>query len=155
MIIETMKTAYFRGRGGQRIRKTILLTTEDDGADPPVPIDGYATAAGFYDGNTMLPPDLQGVLIAPIRNATLRTIEPRFRLLEEIPFENLGGTHCILDISGFDLPTTNRVHIRAYGVDVGGGTGIIEGATISPPDLPAGVSIPIEIEYTSNSGAEG
>jgi len=136
-----IKTIYFRGRGDQRIRKVIVMDLEAT--------EEYEKGVGFIVTATGLPPVLY-VIAETIRDATLRTIEPRIRSVGTFGLA-LEPDFCFLDIGGFDV-TTKALRIQVYGVAFGGAPGIVEAPSnsdITPND------IAFEIEYTSNSGAEG
>ena len=169
-----LKTTYFRGRGPQRIRKVILFVTAVD--DQGAPIDAYVYGVGFMDGAahgginlpalsgltsglTMVPPMDFGAgqpIPERILDYTIRTMEPRFHD-HEIPCPDLvAGAFSFLDFTELTdnvLGGHNYVAIKCYHVPTG--SVLTECGDIDAGDLPAGVLIPIELEYTSHSGAEG
>jgi len=147
--IETLRTTYFRGRGAQRIRKVLIIKLEEG--------DLYVPGVGFSDP-TLLGINIQPIIIAPVRDYTIRTLEPRARKTTDFgsAFAALyAGTHVILDFDGFDITDQisgpNYLRVRAYGIPGGGGGFGDEGEQGA---LAEEGTFGVEIEYTSNSGAE-
>lgn len=169
MLKYCLKTTWFRGRGAQRIRKVILWQTTTVQA---APIDDYLNGTGFRDGQAIggiAVPSLTELDQTPgqsiagrIRDYTVRTIEctegsQGNRMQTGIPCPNLvAQSHSMLDFFTIADNVINgkmRVQIKCFHVPLNGG--VLESASIAAPNLPAGILIPFEIEYTSHSGAEG
>lgn len=145
------KREKFRGNGPQRIRDTWKMNILQGAVY--VPLQGFSDAALALPVMTVQYP-------ATIRDATVRTVEPRVR--DEVAVGFTRGTfenqNVILDVDYFDvglLASTKAIGIRAYGVlhpaegPANGGLREVAGNTT----LAAG-SLYFEIEYTTHSGGE-
>ena len=161
-----LKTTYFRGRGPQRIRKVILLET--------TATDTYTAGTGLIDGddNPVGAPSLTTLtdLLAPaygligggpimgrIRDCVIRTVEPRFHDGADFAITGLVvGAFSFVNAIGMTdnlIAGRKRVQVRMYHVPAAGG--FRESANMLAAAVGNGVFVPIEIEYTSHSGAEG
>ena len=152
---ELLETSLLRGRGPQRIRKVFRMNMFTDITHPPCL---YVPGQGFSNPNAALPELTE--LLGTIRNATVRTVEPRIVVETDVGFPpgTFYGTYCILDFNYMDighLVDTKELGIRAYGVlfkegvSDSGLTEVLENTILSNSHLF------FEIEYTPFSGQEG
>lgn len=165
MLKYCLKTTYYRGKGPQRIRKLILLETTGT--------DTYTGGTGLIDGDDGgLAPGLVtindfpaqpfgqirgGPIVGRIRDCVLRTVEPRFHDGTDFAITGLVvGAFSFVNMRALTLNTmtgAKRVQIRIYHVPATGG--FMESGNMLAAAVGNGVLVPIEIEYTTHSGAEG
>jgi hypothetical protein len=165
MLKYCLKTTYFRGRGPQRIRKVILLET--------TATDTYTAGTGLIDGddNPVGAPSLTTLtdLLAPaygligggpimgrIRDCVIRTIEPRFHGATDFVIPVVAGAYSFVNawvLADNVIAGRKRVQIKIFHVPAAGG--FMESGSLNTAAVGNGVQVPIEIEYTSHSGAEG
>ena len=160
--MQVLRTTYVRGRGGQRIRKVIVINFRGNIATPDV----YETGTGFKQGNytgapaAAQPIKLSDVILEPIRDATVRIIPPTilpanaFDAALEARFNAVGQIQ--VDVVSF-TPSTTVLIMKCVGALTGAPPAdegpIKEPATAIGGDIITGTLV-IEIEYTPNSGAE-
>jgi hypothetical protein len=157
--MQVLRTTYVRGRGGQRIRKVIVINFRGNIATPDV----YETGTGFKQGNytgapaAAQPIKLSDVILEPIRDATVRIIPPTILPYDAFDaalgarFNAVGQIQ--VDVVSF-TPSTTVLIMKCVGA-IGPATEgpIVEPATAIGGDIITGTLV-IEIEYTPNSGAE-
>lgn len=142
-----LQVALLRGRGRQRMRKVIRMN---------IPAGAiYVPGQGFSHSTGALP-RLTNELLGTIRDATVRTVEPRVQDETAVGFRGgFDDKNVILDFDSLDVglfASTKAIGIRAYGVLDGVQSGLTEPA--EPVTLAQG-SLTFEIEYTPFNGQEG
>ena len=153
-----LKTTYVKGRGPQRTRKVILITFNN----LILVSDTYETATGFRQGNETGTPAapvairLSQVIPEPIRDATVRIIPPTTLLYDTFGavlgarFNALGFIQ--VDVVSF-VPSTTVLVMKCVGALNGAVGPILEPPTAVGGDKITG-NLVIEVEFTTNSGAE-
>ena len=144
-----IKREMFRGKGPQRIRETYRMNILANAVY--VPLQGFSDAA-------LALPRMTAQFPGTVRNATVRTVEPRVRDETAVGFTRgaFKSYYVILDVDSFDIglvASTKAIGIRAYGVleatpAVSGLTEVAAPATLAPG------SVYFEVEYTPHSGGE-